>query len=113
MATSNRPISNGGRVVSEYDEGRILGAIGRLASATIAFEIDEHGEPGHFSVESASHEVWGPEAINLVRQWKFEPGVRNGIPVAVPCVLEFVWGPRDVPPQGLRNSRRAAISSVR
>jgi TonB family protein len=101
-----------GITVNAIDEGRILGAIGRLASATVAFEIDEHGEPRHFSVDSASHEVWGSEAINLVRQWKFEPGVKNGIPVAVPCVLELVWGPRDLPPQALRNSHRAAISPV-
>jgi TonB family protein len=111
IVTPKYPIG-AGITVNAIDEGRILGAIGRLASATVAFEIDEHGEPRHFSVESASHEVWGPEAINLVRQWKFEPGVKNGIPVAVPCVLELVWGPRDLPPQALRNSRNAAMQPI-
>jgi TonB family protein len=102
-----------GITVNAIDEGRILGAIGRFAFAAIAFEIDEHGEPRHFSAESASEEIWGHEAINLVRQWKFEPGVKNGISVAVPCVLELVWGPRDLPPQALRNAQRAAMAPVR
>lgn len=105
VATAKYPIG-AGITVNAVDEGRILGAIGRLASATIAFEIDEHGRPGHFSVESASHEIWGAEAINLVRQWQFDPGTKAGVPVKVAGVLEFVWGPRDLPPQALRESRR-------
>jgi TonB family protein len=105
VATAKYPIGTG-ITVNAVDEGRILGAIGRLASATIAFEVDEHGQPGHFSVESASHEIWGSEAINLVRQWQFEPGTKAGVPVKTPCVLEFVWGPRDLPPEALRESRR-------
>ena len=111
VATAKYPIG-AGITVNAVDEGRILGAIGRLASATIAFEVDEHGDPRHFSVENASHEIWGSEAVNLVRQWQFAPGVKGGVPVVVPCVLEFVWGPRDLPPHALRESRRYLKASA-
>jgi hypothetical protein len=94
--------------MNAVEEGRLWGAIGRLAAASIAFEIDERGRPVNFSVQGASHEIWGSEAINLVRQWRFEAGKKDGVPVAVPCVLDFVWGPRELPPQSLHESRRYA-----
>jgi TonB family protein len=111
VATAKYPIGTG-ITMNAVEEGRILGAIGRLAYATIAFDIDERGQPEHFSVENASHEIWGAEAINLVRQWQFEPGKKLDVPVRVPCVLEFVWGPRDLPPQALRESRRVVTAAV-
>jgi len=81
------------------DEGRILGAIGRLASAKLWFEIDERGRPREFQIIRASEDMWGREAIALISQWRFHAGRKNGSPVRVPCMLELVWGPRNLPAQ--------------
>lgn len=95
-----------GLTMDALDEGKILGAMGRLGSAAIAFDIDEHGEPAHFSVDSSSDPLWAQQAINLVREWRFRPAEKDGMPVPVPCQLELVWGPRELPPESLRESRR-------
>lgn len=76
------------------DEGRLLGAIGRLGTATLLFDVDEHGLPEHFWVTKASDDAWGNEAIAVVRDWRFIPGTKDGIAVAVRCSLDLIWGPR-------------------
>jgi TonB family protein len=40
--------------------------------------------------------VWQEEAIALVRDWEFKPGIKNGVPVPVPCTLDLIWGPREL-----------------
>jgi TonB family protein len=75
-----------------YEEGRLLGAIGRPANVTLAFDIDDHGKPGRFEVVKASYDVWGFEAANVVAGWQFAPGMKEGMPVAVRCTLDLVWG---------------------
>ena len=96
------------------EEGRLLGAIGRFASATIAFDVDEHGHSRHFAVRSASADVWGPEAIALVSQWQFRPATKNGQPVQAQCVLDLiVWGPRVLPADSLTQSQLACRSRFR
>ncbi len=81
--------------VAAYDEARLLGAIGRAASATVSFDIDERGYPGHFQVVNASLDVWGPEAVMVIQSWRFHPGMKAGLPISVPCTLKLVWGPED------------------
>ena len=81
--------------VAAYDEGRILGAIGRAATAAVSFEIDESGFPGNFVVLNSSTDVWGPEAVMLLRTWRFRPGNRGGVAVTVPCTVKLLWGPTD------------------
>jgi TonB family protein len=78
------------------EEGRLVAAMGRLATAKLTFEVDEHGLPGHLQVQNASEAVWGSEATALVGQWRFAPGTKNGIAVSVPCTAELVWGERDL-----------------
>jgi TonB family protein len=75
-----------------YEEGRLLGAIGRPANVTLAFEIDDHGKPDRFEVVKASYDVWGFEAANLVAGWQFSPGTKEGLPVPVRCTVDLVWG---------------------
>ncbi|HEY4365199.1 MAG TPA: TonB family protein [Bryobacteraceae bacterium] len=75
-----------------YDEGRLLGAIGRPANVTLAFDIDDHGRPGRFEVVKASYDVWGYEAANLVEGWQFAPAMKDGMPVPVRCTVDLVWG---------------------
>jgi TonB family protein len=79
----------------------VIIAIGRQGTAKVAFDVDEHGSPVNFKVLSASREVWGPEALAVVREWQFIPGMKFGTPVAVPCTLDLVWGRTNLSPQAL------------
>jgi len=78
------------------EEGRVVVAIGRLATAQLTFDVDEQGVPVNFRTPDASEPVWGSEATALVRQWRFTPGNSNGIAVAVPCTVELIWGEREL-----------------
>ncbi|MGP0071993.1 MAG: energy transducer TonB [Bryobacteraceae bacterium] len=78
------------------EEGRVLVAIGRLATAKLTFDVDEHGVPTHFQTPLASEPVWGSEATALVGQWRFQPAMSNRIPVSVPCTVELIWGEREL-----------------
>jgi TonB family protein len=78
------------------EEGRVLVAIGRLATAKLTFDVDEHGVPTNFRIPNASEPVWGSEATALVGQWRFTPAAQNGIPITVPCTIELVWGEREL-----------------
>jgi TonB family protein len=79
------------------EEGRLVAAMGRLATAKLTFEVDEHGLPVNFlQVPNSSEPIWGGEATALVGQWRFRPGMRNGIAVPVSCTVELVWGDRDL-----------------
>jgi hypothetical protein len=78
------------------EEARIVAAVGRVATATVSFDVDENGRPVDLWVQNASEAVWGGEAVELVRGWRFNPGMKGGIPVAVRCALELVWGQRNL-----------------
>lgn len=78
-----------------FDESQLLTVVGRAANATVSFDISESGLPEKFHVIGASHEVWGPEAVALVQNWRFHPGMKAGAPLSVPCTLSLVWGPQD------------------
>jgi TonB family protein len=78
------------------EEGRVLVAIGRLATAKLTFDIDDHGVPTHFRTPNASEPVWGSEATGIVGQWRFMPGTKNGIAVPVTCTVELIWGEREL-----------------
>jgi TonB family protein len=93
--------------VHAFDEGRLVGAMGRQAFVKLAFEIDDRGAPEHFRILNASLDVWGDEAISLVSQWRFNPGRKGGEPVAVPCSLDLGWGPDDMPIGILENLKSA------
>jgi TonB family protein len=100
---------NGAGILSgaAIDEGRLLGAIGRQAFATIAFTIDEHGVPGNFHIENVSETMWGQEAIFLLREWRFKPGTKDGKAIAVPATFEVAWGPLDLSPERVARIREA------
>ncbi len=76
------------------DEGQLVGVMGRMGTATVALDIDEHGTPEHFQVLDSSYDVWGPEAIAVIREWHFEPGRKGGLPVSVPATFDLAWGAR-------------------
>jgi len=84
-----------------FEEALVIRAIRREATATLAFDVDEHGSPVNLQVLNASHPIWGPEAMAVVREWQFLPGMRYGAPVSVPCTLDLVWGPTNLSPEAL------------
>lgn len=78
------------------EEGRLVAAMGRMAAAQLRFEVDAQGVPSKFQVLQVSDPIWGPEATALVGQWRFAPGMKNGIPISVPCTVDLAWGPREL-----------------
>ena len=89
FASANYPP---GITVAAYNEAMLLSVIKRAAYATISFDIDERGAPGNFSVLDESESTWGPEAVALVKNWRFHPGMRNGAALKVSCEMAFMWG---------------------
>ncbi len=80
----------------------MIRAIGREATATVAFDVEEHGLPVNLQVLNASHPIWGPEAMALVREWQFIPGMKYGAPVSVLCTVDLVCGPTNLSTQALQ-----------
>jgi TonB family protein len=87
------------------DEARIVAAAGRQAWADVSFDIDENGFPRNLEAPQASVEVWKHQAIALVRDWRFTPGMKEGKPVVVRCTLHLVWGERDLSAAQLAKAR--------
>ena len=88
--------------LNAFEEAIVIRAIGREATATVAFDVDEHGNPVNLQVLNASHPIWVPEAMAVVRDWQFVPGMRYGAPVSVVCTLDLVWGPTNLSTQALQ-----------
>jgi TonB family protein len=88
--------------LNAFEEAIVIRAIGREATATVAFDVDEHGNPVNLQVLNASHPIWGPEATAVVRDWQFVPGMRYGAPVSVLCTVDLVWGPTNLSTQALQ-----------
>jgi TonB family protein len=51
--------------------------------------------------------MWGQEAIFLLREWRFKPGTKDGMAVAVPATFEVAWGPLDLSPERVARIREA------
>ena len=88
--------------LNAFEEAIVIRAIGREATATVAFDVDEHGLPANLQVLNASHPIWAPEAMALVREWQFVPGMKYGAPVSALCTLDLVWGPTNLSTQALQ-----------
>ncbi len=88
--------------LNAFEEAIVIRAIGREATATVAFDVDEHGLPVNLQVLNASHPIWVPEAMAVVRDWQFVPGMKYGAPVSAPCTVDLVWGPTNLSTQGLQ-----------
>jgi len=62
------------------------------ATATLTFDVNEHGDPVNLHVEAASEDVWAHDVSDAVRKWRFTPGHKDGNPLSVPCTIVFVRG---------------------
>ena len=63
------------------------------ATLTARLDVDERGNAVSIHIEDASDEVWASEVTAALRQWKFKPGSTNGVPVSIPCTMNFIRGP--------------------
>lgn len=78
------------------EEGRLVAAMRRLATARLTFDVDQHGLPVNPQAQDASDPVWGIEATAVIGQWRFTPATQNGIAVPAQCTVDFVWGAREL-----------------
>ena len=75
--------------VSPPNPGKALGLPG--GEASIDFYIDAEGRPRMPVAMRATHEAFAAVAAEALLQWRFEPPTRNGKPIAVRIVQDFVF----------------------
>lgn len=92
------------------EEGRLLGGIGRQASARVSFDVDERGAPANIQVIDASDPVWVPQAAILVSDWRFKPGMKDEKPISVRCTIDLIWGTRNLTPAIVDAFRSAVVN---
>ena len=57
------------------------------AVVQLEFVVDSTGQPTQFSVKSATDDTLATAVVQAVRQWKFKPVLKNGVPVATKVAL--------------------------
>ena len=57
--------------------------------ARVLLRVDEQGRVVDARVENASHREFGESAVKAVRQWRFEPGIKNGRRVSFQLMQPF------------------------
>ncbi len=62
------------------------------ATATLTFDIDEKGTPANIRVDKASDDEWARNVAAALAEWKFTPASKDGKPIVVSCIMEFVRG---------------------
>jgi TonB family protein len=60
------------------------------SSVTVSFEIDEHGRAVNLHTDKPSDAMWEGKVLAAVKDWRFDPGMKDGLPVAVPCTVTVV-----------------------
>ena len=58
-------------------------------SVVVALDVDERGLPVHIHVEKSSDAQSEEDVTAVVREWRFNPGLKDGAPLVVPLTLEF------------------------
>jgi TonB family protein len=59
------------------------------ATVSLSFDVDETGLPINILAVKSSDRKWEPEAIAILRQWRFKP---DGRPVVVHAAFDFARG---------------------
>jgi TonB family protein len=65
-----------------------------LGSVTVIFVVDSNGKVVNPRVEKSSHHEFEKPAIDAVKQWKFEPGVKAGKRVSCKMRVPITFQPR-------------------
>jgi TonB family protein len=63
------------------------GSSDAATSITVSFEIDERGKPVNLHADKSSDAEWEGKVLAAVKDWRFDPGMRDGMPVVVPCTV--------------------------
>lgn len=61
-------------------------------SVTVSFEVDERGKPVNLHADKSSDQKWEAKILAAVKDWKFDPGVKDGKAITVPCTINMVMG---------------------
>ena len=64
----------------------------RSGKALIEFTIDQQGIPRDFSILKTDYRYFATHAIIAVREWRFQPAMKNGRPVAARIRIPFYYG---------------------
>jgi TonB family protein len=65
---------------------------GAHAFVVVSFDVDEKGKPANLRADQVSDEKWQGEVLDGVKGWRFEPGMKDGAPVVVPCTVRIAIG---------------------
>jgi TonB family protein len=75
----------------------------QAGSVRLSFDVDEQGIPMNIAVESASDPQWEDEVTALIREWRFQAALKDGLPIAAHGHFDFGRGdevsPRVIAPQ--------------
>jgi TonB family protein len=66
---------------------------GTEGSATVMFTIGVNGAISDPVVREASQPEFGEAAVAAIRQWRFLPKVKDGVPLATKATMPFVFAP--------------------
>jgi TonB family protein len=67
-------------------------ATGQTGSVAISFDVNPNGIVENLHIENSSGPAAESEVIRIVRGWQFRPGMKDGQPISVRCVMEFIQG---------------------
>jgi TonB family protein len=57
------------------------------ATVQLEFVVDASGKPADFSVKFSSDDTLATAVVHAVKQWRFTPALKNGLPVATKVSL--------------------------
>lgn len=84
--------------VSPAHPGRSLSPLAPTGRVKLDYYIDGEGRPRMPVVVGATHEAFAHAAVDALLQWRYAAPTRQGRPVLVRVVQEFVFGPPTVAP---------------
>ncbi|HPQ39133.1 MAG TPA: TonB family protein [bacterium] len=65
-----------------------------MGTVTVKAIISEQGRLQNITIENSTHEALTRAVRDVLPDWSFKPGRRNGVPAAVPCSLFFRFDAR-------------------
>lgn len=64
----------------------------QTGAVRLSLDVDEQGIPTNIHVESSSDPQWEDEVVALIREWRFQAAMKDGLPVAAHGYLDFGRG---------------------
>jgi TonB family protein len=58
---------------------------------TVSFEVDERGKPVNLHADASSDPKWEAKVLAAVKDWRFDPGMKDSTRVVVPCTVRVVF----------------------